>query len=174
MITGLVLAARGPEALALTLSALVPGVVDGLIGDAVVLARQADRDIAAIAEATGATLVMVAPGDDPWRAGAAAARRDWVLCLEDGDVPAEGWVRALDRFVTIGAKDRVFGRLTRRPATFGARLSGWVEAGFGARRVRAGDLVHQSLLRQGMRPTRPVRVAAAVARDPAFDGLKTP
>lgn len=164
MITALVLAARGPEALALTLSALVPGVVEGLIGDAVVLARRTDRDIAIVAEATGAAFVTVAPGDDPWRAGAALGRREWVLCLEDGDVPAEGWVRALDRFVSTSPKDRGFGRLTRRPATLGARLSGLVEAGFGARQVRAGDLVHQSLLRQGMRAMRPVRLAAAVAR----------
>ena len=166
MITGLVLVERGHEALAVTLGALIPGVVDGLIGDAVVLARRADRDIATVAEATGAALVTVAPGSDPWQVGAAAARREWMLCLEDGDVPAEGWVRALDRFVMLGAQGR-FGRLTRRPATLGARLSGLVEAGFGARRVRAGDLVHRSLLREGgIHATRPVRIAAAVGRDP--------
>src|SRR5690349_9726731 len=108
MITGLVLVSHGPEALAVTLSALVPGVV---------LARQADPDIATIAEATGATLATVAPGGDPWRTGAALARRAWVFCLEDGDVPMEGWVRTLDRFVSLGAGDRRFGRLARRPAT---------------------------------------------------------
>jgi hypothetical protein len=169
MITGLVHVARGPEALAVTLSALIPGVIDGLIGDAVVLARWADPDIASVAEATGATLVTVPPGDDPWKAGAAAARREWVLCLEDGDVPAEGWVRALDHFVSINAGDRGFGRLTRRPATLKSRALGLVESGFGARQVRAGDLVHRRLLRDaGVRATRPVRIAAVVVRDPAF------
>ena len=169
MITGLVLAVRGPEALAVTLSALVPGVVEGLIGDAIILARRADPDIAKVAEATGAALVIAKPGGDPWRTGAALARRAWMLCLESGDVPAEGWVRALDRFVTLGAGDRRFGRLTRRPATLGARWADLVDAGFGARRVRAGDLVHRSLLEEGgLRAARPVRIAATVARDPAF------
>jgi len=169
MITALVLATRGPEALALTLSALVPGVVDGLVGDAVVLTPSADPDIAAVAEATGATLVMGAAGDDPWRAGAALARREWVLCLEDGDVPAEGWVRTLDRFVSLGAGKSRFGRLTRRPAPLGARVSDLLGAGFGTRRVRAGDLVHRSVFGEnGLRAARPVRLAAAIGRDPAF------
>ena len=169
MITGLVHVARGPEALALTLSALIPGVIDGLIGDAVVLARRVDQDITSVAEATGATLVTVPPGDNPWKAGAAAARREWVLCLEDGDVPAEGWVRALDHFVSISAGNRGFARLTRRPATLKSRALGLVESGFGARQVRAGDLVQRRLLRDGgVRATRPVRIAAVVARDPVF------
>jgi hypothetical protein len=169
MITALVLAARGPEALAFTLSALVPGVVDGLVGDAVVLTRRADPDVAAVAEATGAALVTIAAGEDPWRAGAARARRAWVLCLEDGDVPAEGWVRTLDRFVSRGAGERRFGRLTRRPAPLGARVSDLLGAGFGTRRVRAGDLVHRTVFEEdGLRATRPVRIVAEIGRDPAF------
>lgn len=168
MITVLVLASRGPQALAVTLSALVPGVVDGLIGDAVVVSSQADRDLAIVAEATGAALVAVAPGDDPWRAGVAAARREWLLCLEDGDVPTEDWVRALDRFVAPAGRDPRYGRLTRRPATLGERLSDLLDAGLGVRRVRAGDLVHRTFLDGGRSRARPVRIAAALARDPAF------
>lgn len=167
MITALVFAARGPQALAVTLSALVPGVVEGLIGDAVVVSSLADRDLDIVAEATGAALVAVAPGDDPWRAGVAAARREWLFCLEDGDVPLEGWVTALDRFVALGGA-RCYGRLARRPATLGGRLSSLIDAGLGVRRVKAGDLVHRTVLDgRGFR-ARPVRIAAALARDPAF------
>lgn len=161
MITALVLAGR-PEALALTLSALVPGVVDGLIGDAVVLSDAADPDLVEVVEATGATLVALAPDDDPWRAGARAARRDWLLCLEAGDVPADGWVRTLDRFVAIGAGGRRFARLTRRSPTLRARLSGLVAAGLAARRVRAGDLVHRTVLELRAARARPVRLGAAI------------
>ena len=51
-----------------------------------------------------------------WSAGAAAARRDWLLCLEAGDVPGEGWIGAVERFVAFAGEPRV-GRLSRRPAS---------------------------------------------------------
>jgi hypothetical protein len=96
VITALVHARHGPEALTATLAALVPGVAEGLVGDAVVLAAEAGW-AAPIAEAAGADVVLLASGQDPWRAGAGRARRPWLLCLEDGDVPAEGWIGALSR-----------------------------------------------------------------------------
>ncbi|MCP6374104.1 hypothetical protein NL455_29930, partial [Klebsiella pneumoniae] len=68
------------------------------VGDAVIVAGRESEAVAAVAEATGATLVLHR-GGNPYAAGAAAARRDWILCLEAGDVPAEGWIRTLDRFV---------------------------------------------------------------------------
>ena len=37
----------------------------------------------------------------PGRKGAKEARRDWLLCLDDGDIPQEGWIRVLDRFVAL-------------------------------------------------------------------------
>ncbi|HVL72820.1 MAG TPA: hypothetical protein VM434_13180, partial [Beijerinckiaceae bacterium] len=80
LITALVHARHGPEALAATLAALVPGVAEGLVGDAVVLAAEPGY-AAPIAEAAGADFVPLGPADDPWRAGAARARRPWVLCL---------------------------------------------------------------------------------------------
>jgi hypothetical protein len=163
VITALVLDGH-PEALAMTLSALVPGVVDGLIGDAVVLSKEVDGAAAVIAEASGATLVPVTPADDPWRTGAQAARRDWLLCLEAGDVPVDDWVRALDRFVSLAGPERRHGRLTRRHATLRARLTGLVEAGFSARRLRAGDLVHRTLLETGEPRARLIRIAAAIRR----------
>ena len=61
MITVLVRVTHGPEALAATLSALVPAVAAGLIGDAVILADKQDDILEQVADAAGATLV-VAPG----------------------------------------------------------------------------------------------------------------
>jgi hypothetical protein len=67
MITGLVLVERGVEPLAATLSSLVPGAAEGLVGDAVVIARRADDDIARVADAMGASLVVSSLGRTPGR-----------------------------------------------------------------------------------------------------------
>ena len=85
MITVLIRVKHGPEALAVTLSALVPAVADGLVADAVMLVSKADDTIASVAEAVGATLVVSARGD--WLLARIIAKRDWLLCLDDGDMP---------------------------------------------------------------------------------------
>src|SRR5690349_5684164 len=111
MITAIVRVTQGPEALAVTLSALVPAVAAGLVGDAVILADRANETLAQVADAAGATLI-VAEGCS-WDAGAQAARRDWLLCLDDGDIPQEGWIRVLDRFVSLSGAERGLARLRR-------------------------------------------------------------
>jgi len=164
MITALVLAERDVEALALTLSSLVPGVAGSVIGDAVVLAREPDAGVARVADATGALLATLGAGDDPWRTGAAAARRDWLLCLQAGDMPLDGWIRAVDRFVLTAASGGFpIGRFGR-PASLVARLSAFGEGRFRRPVVRAGDLVHRSRLADDA-PRRLVRIAASIARD---------
>ncbi len=165
MITALVHSRQGLDALATTLSALVPAVADGLVGDAVVLAPNPNPDVDRVADAMGAALVITrAPS--PWPEGAALARREWCLCLEDGDVPTEGWIRALERFIALSPPGRRFGRLARRPRTLRERLALLAP---GAGRVRAGDLVHRSLLLvPNTALARPARVGARIERDPVF------
>lgn len=156
MISALVAVATPVDAdaidrLADTLGALVAGVAGGLVGDAVIVtAGAADAGLATVAEATGATLV-VSGADDPWAAAARAARRDWVLCLEAGDVPAEGWIRTLDRFVGTARSDAVLGRLRRPHASWAVRLARPVERLVGARTVRAGDVLRRDRLARGAR-----------------------
>lgn len=136
------------DRLADTLSALVSGVAAGLVGDAVIVTDAASEAVATMAEATGAALVLHDAGDR-YREGAGLARRHWVLCLEAGDVPAEGWIRALDRFIGTAKPEVGLGRL-RRPA------AGWligtiarIEALAGARKARAGDVIRRDTLRAG-------------------------
>jgi hypothetical protein len=166
MITGLVLVERGVEALAVTLSSLVPGVAEGIIGDAVVIARRTDADIGRVADATGASLVVLEPGQDPWVQAASLARRDWLFCLADGDMPAEGWIRAVDRF-TLTASGAGFpvGRLARK-RPWRERLATLAEGRVSALRIRPGDLVHRSrvAMPEGRRI---VAVPAGILRDPA-------
>lgn len=163
MITVLISADNGVEALAVTLSALVPGVVDGLVGDAVVLTRQPDEGVARVADMVGAACATVT--GQPFREGARHAKRDWVLCLAAGDVPTEGWIRTVDRFISISPPERRFGRLPRLGASWGERLLALAPV----RRVRSGDLVRKGvLLDRASRLPRPVRVQAWIERDPVF------
>jgi hypothetical protein len=166
MITALILADGRLEALATTVSALVPAVAEGLVADAIVLSRDRDPQIERVAEAVGAAFLVAPAGEDPWAAGAVVARRDWVLCLGAGDVPSEGWMRAVDRFVALAPHDRRFGRLPRRHAGIGARLRAVLALGR-RQAIRPGDVLHRSLLAEARRP-RPITIGAYVERDPAF------
>ncbi|GJE40601.1 hypothetical protein [Methylobacterium persicinum] len=150
------------DRLADTLSVLVSGVAGGLVGDAIIVVPREVAAVAAVAEATGAVLVVIA-GGNPYAAGAAVARRDWILCLEAGDVPAEGWIRTLDRFVGMARPDVGIGRLTR-PAPLRTRLLAAVEGVIGARTVRAGDVVRREDLVAGASAGRRLRIRALNGR----------
>jgi hypothetical protein len=166
MITVLIRVTRGPEALAVTLSSLVPAVAAGLVGDAVVLAPEPDEAVARVADATGATLVVTE--DRSWRPGAEAARRDWLLCLEDGDIPQEGWIRVLERFVSLSRPEQGVARLQHRQAGLLGRMLGGILRIAGGGAIQAGDLVHRRVVLDGVKPQRPVRLSAVIGRDPAF------
>ena len=162
MITVLVRVTHGPDALAATLSALVPAVAAGLIGDAVILADRQDDTLAKVADAVGATLTVAERGS--WADGARVARRDWLLCLDDGDIPQEGWIRVLDRFVVLSRPDQGLARMRRQRTGLANALRGL----FWRSSVRAGDLVHRRVLANEVRARMPVRLAATVERDPVF------
>ncbi|MCC5980072.1 MAG: hypothetical protein JJU21_18600 [Salinarimonas sp.] len=167
MLSALVHSRAGPEALAATLSALVTGVAEGVVADAVVIVEQESETIELIVEATGATCAFVRPGDDPWSTGAALARRDWFLCLEAGDIPLEGWIGAVDRFAFIAEREGYpIGRLARRVPDWRE----WLRERVGrlSRDIRAGDIVHRSRLdRATARRPRIAGVEAQILRQPA-------
>jgi hypothetical protein len=169
MLTAVIFAEGDPENLAATLGALVPAVIEGLLGDAVVVARVADPAVATVAEIAGASLAVAAADADAWREGARLARRDWLLCLRAGDVPADGWMRAVDQFLVAAVRGhRPLGRFSRPGLGLADSLSLVVERMAGTRVVRAGDLVQRSWLgaRNGAR-VRPLPIAARIARAPA-------
>jgi len=162
MITVLVRVTHGPEALAATLSALVPAVAEGLVGDAVILSDRQDDTLAMVADAAGATLVVAK--NAAWTEGVKAARRDWLLCLDDGDIPQEGWIRVLDRFVALSRPEQGLARMRRRRGGVASALTNL----FADARVRAGDLVHRRVLLNEVRARMPVRLSATIERDPVF------
>ncbi|GJD35666.1 hypothetical protein [Methylobacterium aerolatum] len=132
------------DRLADTLGVLVSGVAAGLVGDAVIVAPGETAAVETVAEATGAALVPFV-GGNPFVLGAARARRDWILCLEAGDMPGDGWIRTLDRFVGMARPETGLGRM-RRAAPLGLRLAAGLEEYLGARTVRAGDVVRREIL----------------------------
>ncbi|GJD76564.1 hypothetical protein [Methylobacterium goesingense] len=154
MLSALISVARpnDPDAvdqLADTLGALVAGVAAGLVGDAVIIVPVHNPTIESVAEATGAKVVLRGRGASPWSAGAKAARRDWVLCLEAGDVPAEGWIRLLDRFIGTARSEVSLARLRRPHTGLPARIAARGERVIGATAPRPGDLVRRERLLAG-------------------------
>lgn len=154
MISGLIHVAKpgDPDAidrLADTLGALVAGVAAGIVGDAVIVAPVHTTALDTVAEATGARLVVHARGATAWSAGARAARREWVLCLEAGDIPGEGWIRILDRFIGTARPDVALARLRRPHTVLPARIAARGETVIGVRAPRAGDLVRRERLLAG-------------------------
>ncbi len=160
MITVLVRVTHGPEALAATLSSLVPAVAAGLIGDAVILAAKQDNELMQVADAAGASLIE----SNDWVDGVKAARREWLLCLDDGDIPQEGWIRVLDRFVSLARPEQCLARMRRQRAGLISMISS-LRADSS---VRAGDLVHRRVLLNEVKARMPVRLSATVERDPVF------
>ncbi|MET0531451.1 MAG: hypothetical protein ABW003_24490 [Microvirga sp.] len=160
MITVVVRVTHGPEALAATLSALVPAVAAGLIGDAVILADKQDDVLVQVADAAGASLVE----GDAWADGVAVARREWLLCLDDGDIPQEGWIRVLDRFVGLAKPEQGLARMRRQRAGLMSAISSLLAGSS----VRAGDLVHRRVLMNEIKARTPVRLSASIERDPVF------
>lgn len=155
MISGLIHVARPAdpamvESLADTLSALVAGVAAGLLGDAVIVTGTANEALETIAEGSGATLVLRQAGTNPWSAGARAARRDWLLCLEPGDIPSEGWIRSLDRFVGTVRPEVGLGRMRRTHARLPSRLAVRGESVIGAALPRPGDVVRRASVLAGL------------------------
>jgi hypothetical protein len=154
MLSALISVARpnDPDAvdqLADSLGALVAGVAAGLVGDAVIIVPAHNPTIESVAEATGAKVVLRGRGASPWSAGAKAARRDWVLCLEAGDVPAEGWIRLLDRFIGTARPEVSLARLRRPHTGLPARIAARGERVIGATAPRPGDLVRRERLLAG-------------------------
>ncbi len=97
-------------------------------------------------------------------AGARAARREWLLCLEPGDIPAEGWIRSLDRFVGTARPDMALGRMRRAYGALPARIAARGESVVGARGPRAGDVVRRERVLAGLPFSPRLKVRMLTAR----------
>jgi glycosyltransferase involved in cell wall biosynthesis len=88
------------RALVPTLTALVPGVTEGLLGE-VIVADAGSRDATAeVAEIAGCRFITSsAPLGARLKAAADSTRTPWLMFLRAGCVPEPGWVAAAERFI---------------------------------------------------------------------------
>ena len=102
MISVVIPTLNAERTLATTLSALVPAAVDGLIGDVVIADAGSQDATLAIADAAGCAVVQSTRGrGTQLRAGAKAARGDWLLFLHADTVLDEGWMGDARRFIQM-------------------------------------------------------------------------
>lgn len=85
-----------PE-LALTLSVLVAGAVEGLVSDVVVLDHGSSDGSSRVADAAGCRFYTQWDLRDVLR----AARGDWLLLVEPGARPLGGWIDTIGEYVSV-------------------------------------------------------------------------
>jgi len=91
--------------LARSLAALVPAAVEGLVRDALVLGDTASEEMLAVTEAAGAEFFA----HHQLAEAVSTARGDWLLVLEGGARPLDGWMGEVRDFLAVS---------DGRPATF--------------------------------------------------------
>ena len=94
-----------------TLASLVTAAVDGLVREVIIVDGGSSDGTAAIADQTGARLIVSARGrGSQLAAGAKAARFPWLLFLHADTALEDGWEREAIAFVTrIDAEERPLG-----------------------------------------------------------------
>lgn len=157
MITAVIRANRDAEALAATLSVLIPAVAQGVIGHAVVIDDADDAAVARLADETGASYVKVknvAKNGEVWSCGVAQARGDWVILLEAGDLPEPQWTPSIERHLLTAAT-----RPALMPLSGVAALREWGAVSLRSRGVRAGLLAPKKQILSGRLARAPRRLA---------------
>ncbi|HBF31041.1 glycosyl transferase [Rhizobium sp.] len=99
--------------LAQTLTALVAGAVEGIVSDVVVLDNGSSDGTSKLADAAGCRFHL------KWdlRDVLAAARGDWVLLVEPGARPTQGWIDEIAEYASLNSTPARFSpsRHHRRP-----------------------------------------------------------
>lgn len=103
MLTAIIRSDGAHEPLAATLSVLIAAVSEGFVGHAVVVAPVQGSEVDMLVDATGAAFVL-APASQAWTEGARAARGDWLLLLEAGDIPDLQWTRIVERHLLVAGQ----------------------------------------------------------------------
>ncbi|MCU0883076.1 MAG: TIGR04283 family arsenosugar biosynthesis glycosyltransferase [Hyphomonadaceae bacterium] len=151
---------NGGPRLADCLAALVPGAVDGLLRQVVVVDGGSTDASVSLARDMGADVIETAPGRGAQlAAGVSGARHDWLLLLHADTVLDDGWVEAVRSHIDAHGPGRAgWFRLAfdegGGPARRVAGLANWRAATSGLPYGDQGLVVHRSLLADvgGVRP----------------------
>jgi glycosyltransferase involved in cell wall biosynthesis len=131
MISVLIETANDEEALARTLASLVGAVVEGAVREVIVCDRGSTDQTHYVAEHAGCRFV----GEGGIAAGIGMAKGDWLLFVEPGARPMEGWTEAVLAHMN---KATMPARLTR---SRGARLPFLARVFQGNRPLKQGLLI---------------------------------
>jgi glycosyltransferase involved in cell wall biosynthesis len=129
MLSAIIATHESERALVPTLSALVPAVAAGLLGE-VVVADALSRDATAeVAEIAGCRFIS---SDEPLgvrlKSAAQQTRAPWLLFLRAGVVPEPGWMAATERFMQAEeAADKPRAAVFRPPGVADLMRPGWRE-----------------------------------------------
>lgn len=128
MLSIIVDADASPLALSATLSPLVRGVIEGLVGSATVLARSQTQDITTIADATGCRLLISPTFEEGFARAMTYTGGAGVLLLTAGvQVGPDFWPILADHLPLLGQNpavtQRVGGGLLARLKAVGGRVS---------------------------------------------------
>ena len=93
MISAVILARSDEDALSLTLSALAPAAMDGLVREVIVIDDGSNERIAEVADEAGARRVIAGAAAD-LAIATASAKQPWLLILTAGARPQVGWESA--------------------------------------------------------------------------------
>jgi hypothetical protein len=159
MLAAIIRSQGSSDALAATVSALIPAVAEGFLGHAVIVEATKNPAIEKLVDATGAALVL-APLAQAWQAGAQAARGDWLLLLDAGDMPKLDWARHVERHLIASGGQAA---LLPRDA-FWASLGERVSAILAQTALRPGLLVSAREVRAGCLDAAPRRLAVGRER----------
>jgi len=100
MISVVIATLNSERAVLPTLSALVPGAVEGLVTEVIVADRGSRDGIALVADAAGCKFMTVdGPAGRTLKTAAAAARAPWLLFLRPGTLLDAAWISDAMRFV---------------------------------------------------------------------------
>ncbi|PTM98423.1 glycosyl transferase [Mycoplana dimorpha] len=148
--------------LAQTLAALVPAAVDGLVRDVVVLDHGSRDGSADVADAAGCRFLT----DWDLPEVIAAARGEWLLLLEPGARPLNGWVEAVAEHVSTSKAAVRFSVARDHRRTFLQRLIGKgtvLEEGLLMPKGQAGATMRSGMgLEQLATAARPRRLVAEI------------
>ena len=95
MITAFILANTDAKALTRTLNALIGATVEGLVREVVLLAYSNNEAATKVADHAGCELAT----PDGFSALVQSAKGDWILILEGGAMPEQGWIEAVENHI---------------------------------------------------------------------------
>lgn len=100
MVTAVIEASDDPEALTRTLAVLVPGAIEGIVREVIVIDPLADPQTAHVSDCAGCVLLTRGQA----ATGLRGARGTWLLILEPGARLSPGWTEAVSNHMATSAR----------------------------------------------------------------------